>query len=148
MIYSIRHLKAKSILLKISVFKSLSKIMPSPDIQKFETCLYQPSWQYRVNSFCVIIYILVPNSNIKYNHLLNNIHVGCILKYTHWRGFWPNLRLERQLTPIFPKWPILARFKLFNIRARQYIRQTLKYISLRENALGIQMSKTSHKYLF
>ena len=57
---SLRHLKAKSILLKISIFKSLSKIMPSPDIKKFETCLYRPSWQYRVNSFVseVIFFIL------------------------------------------------------------------------------------------
>ena len=46
---SLRHLKAKSILLKISIFESLSKIMPSPDIKKFETCLYWSLWQYRVN---------------------------------------------------------------------------------------------------
>ena len=57
---NLRHLKAKSILLKISIFESLSSKVPSPDIKKFETCQYWLLWQYRFKKIDLISGILPP----------------------------------------------------------------------------------------
>ncbi len=52
---SLWHMKAKSILLKISTFKSFSSIISSPDIKKFETCQYWLLWQYKVKGILGVI---------------------------------------------------------------------------------------------
>ena len=54
---------------------------------------------------------------------------------------------EQLVNPILPKWPIQARFKLFNIKAIQYFWQAITGTALLENALIFQMPKTTYFYL-